>query len=248
MLAPPMARHRFRIAAAVIVVTTLVAVVAVAGNGLQRATAEPEQPSVAQLREIGVITSDFPVPGALPPEVFPAEAWGLDDPVVPAWLVWLLAALGVAVVLAVGRLVVRELRSWRRPRRRTLRAAPAESAAAAGEAVEHADESRIAQRAVDAALEPLRTPTDPRSAVIEAYARMEQVLAEQQLGRRAPEAPREYLQRLLRERGMPEESLTRLTALFEEARFSRHPIPGSAPRRAALELESVRAAAAQTFR
>jgi hypothetical protein len=244
MLAPSMTSHRSRIASAVIVVTTLVAVVAVAGNGLQRATSEPERPSVPQLREIGVITSEFPVPGALPPEVYPAEAWGLAAPIVPGWLLWLLAALGVAVVVAVGRRILRELRSWRRPRRRRTRPTPEEFVLAAN-ALEQAPEAQLARRAVDAALVPLREPADPRTAVIEAYARMEQVLAEQQLGRRAPEAPREYLRRLLREQGMPDEPLTRLTALFEEARFSRHPIPGSAPRRAALDLESVRAAAAQ---
>jgi hypothetical protein len=68
------------------------------------------------------------------------------------------------------------------------------------------------------------------------------VLAERELGRRTPEAPREYLRRVLRERGLPEEPLTTLTALFEEARFSSHPIPESARRRAARELRSARAA------
>ena len=78
--------------------------------------------------------------------------------------------------------------------------------------------------------------------MIAAYARMELVLAARELGRRTPEAPREYLGRVLREQGMPERSLTTLTALFEEARFSRHPIPQSAPRRALGALENARAA------
>ncbi len=88
-------------------------------------------------------------------------------------------------------------------------------------------------------MEPLRNPADPRDAVIAAYARMEKTLAGRELGRRTPEAPREYLARVLREQGMPERSLTTLTALFEEARFSIHPIPRSAPRRALRELENV---------
>jgi Domain of unknown function (DUF4129) len=88
----------------------------------------------------------------------------------------------------------------------------------------------------------LRDPTDPRSAVIAAYARMEQVLAERDLGRRRPEAPREYLARVLREQGMPERSLTTVTVLFEEARFSLHPIPRSAPRRALSALEEAQLA------
>ncbi len=106
------------------------------------------------------------------------------------------------------------------------------------------DDADVARRAVDAAVEPLRQPADPRAAVIEAYARMEQVLTERELGRRKPEAPREYLGRVLREQGMPERSLTTLTALFEEARFSLHPIPQSAPRRALSELENARVAMA----
>ena len=98
-----------------------------------------------------------------------------------------------------------------------------------------------ARRMLDAALEPLLEPTDARAAVIEAYARMEQVLASRELGRRTPEAPREYLTRVLRRQGMPERSLTSLTELFEEARFSAHPIPASASARARSELEAARA-------
>lgn len=45
---------------------------------------------------------------------------------------------------------------------------------------------------------------------------------------------------------MPVTSLTTLTALFEEARFSRHPIPESAPGRAAHELQIARAALSQS--
>jgi Domain of unknown function (DUF4129) len=105
---------------------------------------------------------------------------------------------------------------------------------------EHEDDAQIARRAVEEALAPLLQPADPRTAIIEAYARMEQALAQRHLGRRTPEAPREYLGRILREQGMPETSLTILTAMFEEARFSRHPIAASQPRRAARELDTVR--------
>jgi hypothetical protein len=73
---------------------------------------------------------------------------------------------------------------------------------------------------------------------------MQRVLAERELGRRSPEAPREYLARVLGEGGMPEGSLTTLTEMFEEARFSLHPIPDSAPRRALGELERTRSALA----
>jgi hypothetical protein len=48
-----------------------------------------------------------------------------------------------------------------------------------------------------------------------------------------------------RERDIPERPLTTLTALFEEARFSLHPIPDSAPSRALSELEDARVALAE---
>jgi Domain of unknown function (DUF4129) len=151
--------------------------------------------------------------------------------------------------------VVRELRTWRfrRPRlrlprwrwRRRVAAQSGDDTVLEPAALEPDGDRSAAQDAVRAALVPLREPTDPRAAVIEAYARMEAVLGERQLSRRSPEAPREYLNRVLRERGMPEDSLVTLTALFEEARFSRHPIPESAPRRAASELEAARLALAR---
>ena len=55
-------------------------------------------------------------------------------------------------------------------------------------------DAAAARRMLDAALEPLREPTDPRAAVIEAYARMEQVLASREpaggsLRRRASTSP-----------------------------------------------------------
>jgi hypothetical protein len=142
-------------------------------------------------------------------------------------------------------LLVRALRSsgGLRRRRHGPRDPQPDEDEAAG-AVSEGEDSDVARRAVEAALEPLRDPTDPRGAVIAAYARMETVLAERELGRRRPEAPREYLARVLGEGSMPERSLTILTEMFEEARFSRHPIPNSAPRRALGELENARAALA----
>jgi Domain of unknown function (DUF4129) len=244
-----------RIAAAVIGLTTLICVVAVAGDGPLRTEEEPYIPTRDELREIGVITSDFPVPGALPPEIFPAESYGLGPPDPPAWLLWALAAAAAAFALVAGVRLARKALTWRFGwfrlrfprwwRRQGL------AASSDGEVIEPAedepdDDALIARQAVDAALAPLREPADPRAAVIEAYARMEQVLAARQLGRRAPEAPREYLRRVLHKQGMPEESLTTLTALFEKARWSHHPIPESASRRAASELETARVALAET--
>jgi uncharacterized protein DUF4129 len=227
MLAEAMSASRTRIAAAVIALTTLICVVVIAADEPipRHGTEPPYMPSREDLLEIGVITDDFPVPGALPPEIFPAEAWGVSEPGLPAWLPWALiaiASLWLAVRLA------RELPRAGRPRWRR-RVVPDEPDDAGDDAL----------AAVGAALAPLREPADPRAAVIEAYVRMERVLAERELGRRASEAPREYLRRVLSRWGAPEDSLTTLTELFEQARFSRRPVTEIEVRKAERELRAL---------
>jgi len=236
MLVRAMSASGPRIAFAVIALTTLIGIVAFAGDEPLRrgGSPAPYSPTRADLREIGVITDDFPVPGALPPDVFPAEAWGISAPGPPSWLAWALVAL---VSLWAGVRLAREPVTWGIGRPRLSRRVAADEPPA--------DDPLVARQALDAALAALHEPADPRAAVIEAYARMEQVLAERELGRRAPEAPREYLQRVLVAQGAPETSLTSLTALFEEARFSRHPIPESMSLRAANELQAARVALAR---
>ena len=229
-----------RTGAVVIALTMLVCVVAVAGREPLRGTAG--EPTETRQRPADVVTPapDFPVPGALPPDEF---VIGPDEEsATPAWLRWTIAAVALAGILAAGVLLGRELRRrGSRPRRRRGgRPTAPETTVAQPSSGGREDDSELARHAVDAALEPLRDSADPRAAVIEAYARLEQLLAERELGRRTPEAPREYLGRVLRAEGMPERSLTTLTDLFEEARFSLHPIPQSAPRRALSELETAR--------
>ena len=75
------------------------------------------------------------------------------------------------MLLWIGVRLAREPATWRIQRPRT-----------APEAAPREDDAHAARRAVDAALEPLREPADPRAAVIEAYARMEHVLAGRELG------------------------------------------------------------------
>jgi Domain of unknown function (DUF4129) len=240
-------------AAVVTALAMLVGVAAIAGNEPVRHFApEPPQPSREELVRIGVITEDFPVPGALPPEVYPLDGWGLDTGPDLTWLLVVMAAVGLVGLLAAAFVFMPHLLRWR-PRLPRLRwrrwqrehsgeppaTEPAVVESSPADAEADADAARLA---LDAALVPLREPADPRGAVIEAYARMEDVLASRELGRRIPEAPREYLRRVLREQGMPERSLTTLTELFEEARFSPHPIPTSASARARIELETAREA------
>jgi hypothetical protein len=227
-----------RTVAAAIAVTVLVSVVAVGGREPLRSTTG-ESPGTPQAPE-RVEEAAPPRSGPLPPEVFVFHPE--EDPGMPAWLAWLLAGTVLTGILTAGLLLARGhwLRALQRHRRRRTRRLAAASAAAEPSSTAAEDDPDAARRAVHAALEPLRDPADPRAAVIAAYARMEQVLTERALGRRTPEAPREYLARVLREQGVPVQSLTTLTALFEEARFSLHPIPHSAPRRALSELENAR--------
>jgi heme/copper-type cytochrome/quinol oxidase subunit 4 len=88
-------------------------------------------------------------------------------------------------------------------------------------------ETTVAQEIMemlDETLDDLRNETDPRKAVIAAYARMEKILAANDLPRQASEAPLEYLERVLIELRVTEEAVTKLTALFQRAKFSEHQI------------------------
>lgn len=81
---------------------------------------------------------------------------------------------------------------------------------------------------------------DPRRAVIRAYARMEKVLRAHGYGRRASEAPLEYLARVLRELNVRAEAAHALTELFELARFSHHEIDAAMKQEAIDALATVR--------
>jgi hypothetical protein len=227
-----------RTVAAAIASTLLVSVVAIAGR-------EPLSDTSGRPTGAGQAPGEVkrvarPPRGPLPPEVFiilPEE----EEFSPPPWVLWTIAGVVLTAVAAGGLLQVRAHRLWG-ARRRRARRPPAGPATADGPSAGPEADAEVARRAVEAALESMRDPADPRGAVIAAYARMERVLAERELGRRTPEAPREYLGRILGERGMLEESLTTLTALFEEARFSLHPISYDASRRALSALENTRVA------
>jgi hypothetical protein len=98
----------------------------------------------------------------------------------------------------------------------------------------------VAQGARDA-IDAIAIPKDPRAAVLAAYARMEAALARAGLARRGSEAPREYLARLDAALGGGREPATRLTGLFERARFSTHPIGEDVRSDALGALDALRA-------
>src|SRR3954453_13563797 len=107
-----------RTAAAVIALTALACVVAAAGDAPIRETPEPYVPSRSELVEIGMINAHYPIPGQLPPEVFPPEAFGLGPPAAPAWLPWLLGGSGAAAIIGLATWLVRQRARihWRWPR------------------------------------------------------------------------------------------------------------------------------------
>src|SRR4051812_9785124 len=122
---------------------------------------------------------------------------------------WVLVALATGAVLATAAFGTALRRT--RPRRR--RGMPPLRGPAGGPAA-----------AVDDALAALDDEPDPRRAIIAAYVRMERALDDAGLGRHEPEAPREYLARVAHAIRGDARAARRLTALYEEARFSVHPV------------------------
>lgn len=76
--------------------------------------------------------------------------------------------------------------------------------------------------ALDESLDDLRSEPDLRRAIIAAYARMEHTLAVAGIPRRPSETPLEYLARALHALDASAGAVTRLTDLFEWAKFSQH--------------------------
>jgi Domain of unknown function (DUF4129) len=138
--------------------------------------------------------------------------------VVPSWLPWTVLGL-VAVAVLAGVAVL-----WLRRSRPGV--APPEASAT--------------RAAVDAAIGALDAEADPRRAVIAAYGAMQRTLGEHGVARSPTEAPREYLQRVLVASQASEREAKTLTGLFEEARYSTHPIPERLREVALAALRSLR--------
>ena len=113
-----------------------------------------------------------------------------------------------------------------------------------GPAREDRDDASL-DRAIAAGLEGLESDPDPRRAVIKAYSGMEHALAEDGLPRRPSETPLEYLRRALERLHASQAATTRLTALFEQAKFSTHAIDEPMRREALAALGDLRAELAQ---
>jgi hypothetical protein len=83
-------------------------------------------------------------------------------------------------------------------------------------------EANALQAAIAVSLDEIEREPDPRRAVIKAYARMESGLADVGVAPRRAETPIEYVQRTLRSLALSPDTVSRLTQLFERARFSSH--------------------------
>jgi len=93
---------------------------------------------------------------------------------------------------------------------------------------------------LDDGLEDMARESDPRRAVIAAYARMERVLALSGLPRDPAEAPLEYTRRVLRELDVGAAGVRRLADLFELAKFSRHAVVPAMREEAIAALTTLR--------
>lgn len=169
-------------------------------------------------------------PPSLPPirppqgqQTQPKPGRGLVDPTVVTW--------GLVAALALTALAVYLVARWERRRRGQA----AQLHGSVGE-----DAADLLVQAIDEALDDLEAEPDPRRAVIAAYARMEQTLRRSGLPRRPWEAPTEYLDRVLRALGGAAPAVDRLTALFEVARFSDHPVGPEMKRDAIAALTELR--------
>jgi Domain of unknown function (DUF4129) len=90
------------------------------------------------------------------------------------------------------------------------------------------------------AIDDLESEPDARRAVIAAYARMEGVFGRHGLRRHVSETATEYLQRILLGLTTRVEAVGRLTGLFEQAKFSDHPIDGRMKQDAIDALRAIR--------
>jgi hypothetical protein len=94
--------------------------------------------------------------------------------------------------------------------------------------------------ALGSTIDDLRNEGDARRAVIAAYASMERILASHGLARDGPEAPYEYLARVLHMLDVRESAVRSLTELFEYAKFSPHEIDRTMKERAIESLVAVK--------
>ena len=165
--------------------------------------------------------------GGRAPLALPSIAPGQDAAAAAQTFDWAAAGIAAVVIVLVG------LVAWRTLRRR---------------AAVHRERTALArelEEVLTASADDLRADTDARRAVIRCFSRMERTFAAHGLPRSRAEAPFEFVRRALAALEVPPDAVNRLTELFEEARFSEHPIGGGERSQAVAALENVRAAVSE---
>jgi Domain of unknown function (DUF4129) len=196
---------------AVIAVLVLGLLLLAQRNAVTTTTPPPSQPITTAAPHTPPAQAT-PVPGSTPPPPTPPTATQpRQNQILPAWMVALLGALAAAGAA-------------------TLLAVSGRARSTAGPA---APPLPLLSSDVDASLSAAEAEPDPRRAVVAAWMGMSDALARRGLRRRPHEAPLEYMRRALTGVRASSDSVCRLTALFESARFSDHPV-GSAQREEAL--------------
>jgi len=173
-----------------------------------------------EVRPIGQELAEPPFPGGKPvPQPPTTDETGVIYEPRFAWI-----PVGVVVGLAAAGVVAYVI-----AQRRASRGARSEET--------HAEELAVV---LDDTLDDLRAESDPRRAVIAAYARLERVLAAHDAARRKSETPDEYLGRVLAELAIDAKAIRRLTDLFSRAKFSQHAVDIEMKEEAIDALEHVR--------
>ena len=98
---------------------------------------------------------------------------------------------------------------------------------------------------VEAGLDVAAHEPDARAAIIAAFAAIQEALKARGIGRSSNETAAEFVGRVLRDAAAPAAPIQGLTGLFEEARYSTHPLGESERTRAIDHLNEIRSALAQ---
>ena len=158
-----------------------------------------------------------------PPRHPPPAAHGLDL----TYLLYALIAILLLAAIAACVLVVARLR----PASRSL----------VGELELEGDDGASLSRAVESGRAALHGVEGARAAIIACYLAMERSLANAGTARAAAETPDELLARATASGLLRRSAASRLTALFYEARFSTHPLSGTAKADASYALNEISA-------
>jgi hypothetical protein len=100
--------------------------------------------------------------------------------------------------------------------------------------------TRQVQQAVTAGLRELRQHADPRTAIIACYARLEHLLQDYGVPMYRHLTPQEYMGTVLKGLDLPMDAFAGLVELFEQARYSLHPLDDSARHTALTHLETLK--------